>query len=359
MRFNEKSIGFVLSSLKFGGAERVALNLAHEFKSRGFRVTFLLLSYEGEYLGEAVKHFTVFDLSCDRTWKLPLKLISYLRREQPGILISSFWKLNVCACVARIFYQKFRLLLWEHSPPTRGKNSSTILYAISASILYRLARNVIAVSSGVWNDIDSNTFGLRNKLKVIFNPVQNPSIFLGNDLVLKTKRRIVWVGRLDYSKNPGLMLDAFLILSKSQGFTLDFIGDGPQRLNLEKKVLDYDLAGVVRFHGFQPNPYPLMMQAEILALTSDCEGLPTVLIEALYLGLRVVSTDSGDGIHDILLDNVYGTIVQVSNPEAFAHALSESLNRPFDSTLQILAARRFSPDIVAEQFLDNLVSLEN
>jgi glycosyltransferase involved in cell wall biosynthesis len=354
MRYHEYSIVFVLSSLKFGGTERVALNLAHEFKSRGFRVTFLLLSYEGEYLNEAVKFFNVFDLRCDRTWKLPLKLISYLRRGKPDILISSFWKLNVCACIARIFYQKVRLLLWEHSPPSRSKNSSTFLYAISASILYRFATNVIAVSSGVWNDIDSNTIGLRNKLKVIFNPIPDPTIFIDNNRVLKTKRRIVWVGRLDYSKNPDLMLDAFMILSKSQGFTLDFVGDGPLRINLEKKVLDHDLAEVVRFHGFQSNPYPLMMQSEILALTSDCEGLPTVLIEALYLGLRVVSTDSGDGIHDILLDNVYGTIVQVSNPEAFARALFESLNRPFDSTLQLKAARRFSPDVVAEQFLDNL-----
>jgi glycosyltransferase involved in cell wall biosynthesis len=354
MKYNESEIGFVLSSLKFGGGERVALNLAHEFKLRGFRVTFLLLSFEGEFLDEAVKYFSVIDLSCDRTWKLPLKLHSYLRREKPEVLISSFWKLNVCACVARIFYRKFRLLLWEHSPPSRSKNSPTLLYAISASILYRFSSNVIAVSNGVRNDIDSNTFGLRSKLKVIFNPITNPITFTGINPVFKIKRRIVWVGRLDFPKNPNLMLDAFVILNKSQGFTLDFIGDGPLRENLAKKVLDLDLTGVVRFHGFQANPYPLMMQAEILASTSDREGLPTVLIEALYLGLRIVSTDSGDGIHDILLDNIYGTIVQFANPEKFALALSECFVSPFDITLQKRAAMRFSPDIIAEQFLDNL-----
>jgi len=57
-----KKIAILLSSLKFGGAERVALNLAHALKTEGFEIDFILMSYEGEFLAEAESSFDVYNL---------------------------------------------------------------------------------------------------------------------------------------------------------------------------------------------------------------------------------------------------------------------------------------------------------
>lgn len=344
-------IAFVLSSLKFGGGERVALNLAHAFRERGIKVVFLLMSREGEFLPEALQYFNVVDLRCDRTWKLPGKLATFLRKEKPDALISSFWKLNLCACLSRVARPSVRLLLWEHSPPSKSANSPTWLYGITASIFYRISTKIIAVSTGVYDDIASITFGLRYKLKVIFNPVLPPPVSLkitkNTDL-----RRIIWVGRMDYPKNPALMLEVFMRLPKDEGYSLDFIGDGPLKQVLEERVVKNELEGIVRFHSFQPNPYLWMAKADILVLTSDREGLPTVLIEALYCGLRIVSTDCGTGVRDVLLDNHYGTIVPVGNVEELTSAIIAISKKPYNIEEQIIDNQKFLPKIAAERFID-------
>lgn len=344
-------VAFVLSSLKFGGGERVALNLAHAFKAKGLQVEFLLMSCEGEFLAEAVQHFNVVDLHCDRTWKLPAKLATYMRRQNPDALISSFWKLNLCACLARLACPQIRLLLWEHSPPSKSANSPTWLYAITASLCYRFATKVIAVSTGVRDDIASITVGLSGSLAVILNPIPPPAATCLEVQTSEKGRRLVWVGRLDTPKNPRLMLDAFAQLPQDENYSLDIIGDGPMRTELEQRTKELGLQSSVRFQGFQKNPFKWMMQSSLLVLSSNREGLPTVLVEALYCGLRVVSTDCGRGIHDILLDNHYGTIVPAGDPVALAKAIAEELSKACDTVKQIEGARRFLPDAIADQFL--------
>jgi glycosyltransferase involved in cell wall biosynthesis len=345
-----RSISFVLSSLKFGGAERVALNLAHALKEAGIKVDFLLMSLEGEFLVEAKKNFNVIDLRCSRTWKLPGKLATYVWLQKPDALIASFWKLNLCACLARLARPQLRLLLWEHSPPSKSNNSPIWLYAITASLVYRMATRVIAVSSGVEQDIARVTVGLTNQLQVIFNAIPPPSGITQLPAVREGGKKILWVGRMDTPKNPLLMLEAFSLLPADRGYTLSFVGDGALRLVLEKRSEALGLADRVHFLGFQTEPYEWMVQSDLLALTSDREGLGNVLIEALYCGLRVVSTDCGRGIHDILLDNCYGTVVPTGDPSALAKAITEALDAPCFTKWQIGGAQRFLPVEIARQF---------
>ena len=188
-------IAFLLSSLKFGGGERVALNLAAALRAEGYGIDILLMSHEGEFLAEAHRQFRVIDLRCDRTWRLPWRLLTYLRQTHPDALIASFWKLNLCACLARVGAPAVRLVLWEHSPPSRSANSPTWLYALSASLLYPLATRVVVVSSGVAADVRRITLGLGGKVLTIFNPIPAPRVVRA-DTGWDDGRRVLWVGRL-------------------------------------------------------------------------------------------------------------------------------------------------------------------
>jgi glycosyltransferase involved in cell wall biosynthesis len=329
----------------------VALGLAKALGDTGATVEFLLMSKEGELLSEAEKNFTVIDLKCDRTYKLPLRLLAHFIRRRPDVLISSYWKLNLCSCLARMLFPTVGLLLWEHSQPSRSPNSPKWLYAISASVLYRFANKVVAVSTAVYRDVDQWTRGLHGRLITIFNPIQPPE----PQLLLRRKParvgQLIWVGRLDVRKNPALALEAFAIVSRACNATLVFVGDGPLRPELEQRCDALDLNTRVRFLGYLANPYEAIAASDLLLLSSDNEGLPSVIVEAMYCGLRVVSTDCGAGVSDILLENVYGTIVKSNDRFALAKGIETELNSQGSAQFQIDGAQRFLPHLAAQQFL--------
>ncbi len=351
MTHKPKKIAILLPSLKFGGAERVALNLAMALKAEGIQIDFLLMSLEGEFLAEAERHFNVLNLQCNKTYKLPGRLGAYLAGNKPDALISSFWKLNLCACLARLLHPSCKLILWEHSPPSRSKNSPTWLYAITASLFYQLSTRVVAVSTGVFKDIDGITLGLPRKLVVIFNPITPPPAHLISQRQRYPGKRVIWVGRLDGPKNPGLMIEAFAHVSMTIDVSLTVVGDGHLRDQLEQRCKALGLERRVSFLGYLPEPYVEIGSADLLVLSSEREGLPSVLIEALLCGLRVVSTDCGEGIHDILLDDRYGTIVPQNEPLALARAIENELLTLHDAQEQIAGAQRFLPVVIAHQFM--------
>ena len=353
---NVKRVALLLPSLKFGGAERVAVNLAKALAESGAGIDILLMSHEGEYLAEAIGCCRVVDLRCDRTYKLPGKLIMYLYSQHPDVLLSSFWKLNLCSCIARVFYWRVRLLLWEHSPPSKSQNSPRWLYAISSSLFYQIAHRVVTVSTGVRADIARWSIGLRRKLIVIFNPINPPPPQLLSSDCRTESQQIVWAGRLDSPKNPMLTLEAFALLPADMGYNLVFIGDGLLRSSLEKRCRELGLSGSVRFLGYHKQPYAIMAGSDLLVLSSDREGFGNVLIEALFCGLRVVATDCGEGIHDILLNNRYGTIVPTGDPVILASAIVQAMKSPCDKQMQIEGAQRFLPETIARQFLSIMSS---
>jgi glycosyltransferase involved in cell wall biosynthesis len=345
-----KTVAILLPSLKFGGAERVALNLGKALSDLGFEVEFLLMSNEGEFLPEALARFSVIDLKCDRTWKLPGRLFAHFKGRRSASLISSFWKLNLCACFVKLLKPRLKILLWEHGMISRGSKAQVALFALSASITYRFSHRIVCVSNGVREDIERLTVGLKRKLIVIFNPIQPPSANVINLIDAQgDSNRVLWVGRMTPMKNPGLLIDAFLLAEGRCKFSVHFIGDGPERGVLEARVMNLGMAERIFFEGFQANPYQWMRQSKLLVLSSWSEGFGNVLVEGMYCGLRVVSTDCGLGVHDVIAGR-YGTIVPVDDAAAMADAICHELEAPSDPSLQAAAAQRFLPSVIANQF---------
>ena len=348
-----KKIALLLSGLKCGGAERVALNLSEAFKDEGLLVDILVMRKEGEFLSEAEKHYRVVDLACSRTYELPGKLFMYLLKRRPDVLLVSFWKLNLCACVVRILFPSLKLLLWEHSLPSKSKNSPKWLYAITASLFYQLSHKVVAVSAGVCNDIDRWSVGLRRKLVVIPNPIKPPNSRFLNRRKLKgsDRRMVISVGRLEEPKNPQLLLDAFALVPKGCNATLQFIGDGRLRGELVQRSKALGIEGRVRFLGYQSEPYEYISAGDLLVVSSDREGFGNVIVEAMYCGLRVVSTDCGEGVRDILLNGRYGIIVPTQDKYALARAIEVELGGQHSFEQQRDGAQRFLPKVIVQRFL--------
>ena len=104
------------------------------------------------------------------------------------------------------------------------------------------------------------------------------------------------------------------------------LGEGSERKELEQLIKDLDLAKDVLLPGFLPNPYAYMRRCSLFILSSKYEGLPTVLVEALYCGIPVISTDCPSGPREILADGKYGILVPVGDIPSMVQAIQKALD---------------------------------
>jgi glycosyltransferase involved in cell wall biosynthesis len=137
---------------------------------------------------------------------------------------------------------------------------------------------------------------------------------------------IISVGRLFRQKRFDLLLEAFALLTPSYEVELWICGEGPERKSLERLIRRSNLESSAHLLGFCPNPYALMRQASVFALSSDYEGLPNALIEAQGLGLPAVSTDCPFGPDEIIEHGVTGFLTEPGDHQALADALARVLN---------------------------------
>jgi glycosyltransferase involved in cell wall biosynthesis len=132
----------------------------------------------------------------------------------------------------------------------------------------------------------------------------------------------VAVGRLEPQKDHDTLLRAFAH-ARAGGLeaSLVVVGDGSRRSALESLAAELGVERHVHFTGFVDDPYPWMGSATAVVLSSRYEGSPNVLLEALALGVRCVSTDCPHGPAEILTDDRLGSLVPVGDPVALAGAL--------------------------------------
>ena len=111
----------------------------------------------------------------------------------------------------------------------------------------------------------------------------------------------------------------------------------------------------VIFVGFQANPWPHYASADLFALSSDYEGYPLVLVEAMLSGLPVVSTDCESGPREILDGGKFGRLVPVGDEQALADAMQAELDHPTAAKALVKRAERLSGRSTADRYLELLV----
>jgi len=355
----------LLPDLRGGGAERVNLDLAHEFARAGHEVDFVLLQARGELLDEARAAFPVHDLGCARARQVPRALARHLRRHRPDALLAAMWPLTVIAPIAaRLSGHRCKLLVSEHNNLSVqyrdwGRRHRAALRA-SMALGYRLAGCRVGVSAGVAADIATLSGLRRDAFDVIHNPVPprpEPSSHAIRDAEALWSgargARLVTVGSMKAQKNHPLLLRAFAQLDRPDA-RLMFVGDGAGRdalLSLAKKL---GVADRVILAGFHIDPTPFYQTADVFVLSSDYEGFGNVIVEALAQGLPVVSTDCPSGPAEILENGRFGRLVPVGDAPALSQAMEAALGAPADREALIRRAADFAPEIAAQRYLELL-----
>jgi len=357
-------LALYIPSLDGGGAERVMVALANGLVGNKCAVDLVLGEKKGNYFEDIRAEVNVVSLGQSSVSKSLFPLINYLRSKKPDALISALEHANLIALIAKFFLGgNIKIVPTVHvSPVMAAANADTLkdkLVHFLARRLYRYADAVVAVSEGVAKDL-KNHYGLSDKsLKVIYNPVIDPRIAekAGRDIDPnffsfsdKEDGVVVAVGSLTKPKDYPTLIRAFSIVRRSKKIHLLILGEGEERNCLESLARELNLSGVVHMPGFTNNPFAYVKRSNLYVLSSAWEALPTVLIEALSLGVPVVATDCRCGPREILKDGSYGRLVDVGNPSNLAAAILESIEKPIQY-VAMDAVERFSIDRSAIMYL--------
>lgn len=331
---NNFRVAFFLSTLGGGGAERVTLNLASNMASKGMLIDLVVASAKGKLKDAVPGNVHLIDLGKSRVSLSIFDLAAYYRMYKPTIVVSAQYHVNIISIIAKIFSShKPKIVAVVHN--TLSMEMNNVYHKFISSLIpfvYRFASSIVAVSNGVANDFSEVTGIPRNKIKVIYNPVVTILMkeymkceVYDNWIINKTVPVVIAIGRLTRQKNFSFLLKAFNEYVKYQPARLIILGDGEDRKMLEHYIIENKLQETVKLPGFVSNPYAYLAGADLFVLSSDWEGLPTVLIEAMACGTPTISTRCKNGPEEILQNGRYGMLVDVGNVEQMTAAMLKML----------------------------------
>ena len=341
------------------------LGLASGLAARGVPVDLVLVRAEGEYLAELPDGVRLVDLGSSRTAASFLKLVRYLRRERPDVVLSALTPTNVVALIAKLLFRRsLRVFVRQDSTFTEEFDSGSFKERGVLRVLKWLlptADGIVTVSQGVAADLRSVAPAASYKVITIYNPVVWP------DHIEKAVSSVdhPWfqdqnipvvlsVGRLVPVKEHASLLKAFAHLLEARPARLVILGEGPERRNLTELAERLGISRHVDMPGFEPNPLAYMSRSKVFVLPSKYEGFGNVLPEAMACGTPVVSTDCRSGPSEILEDGKWGHLVPVGDWRSMAEAILETLDNPIPSDRLISRAQAFSADVSIDRYLEIL-----
>ena len=362
-------LSIYIPNANYGGAQKVIINLIQEFSKENISIDLLLGKAEGIYLDQIPKNINIVNLDSSRLIKTLPKLVNYLKKQKPDVLMSTPAVANVVAAMAKkLSGISTKLILREAIHYSTEKDNvsfrkqPTFWIALRlVPLVYPWADKIIAVNPKIAEDIAKVT----NISSELIYPINNPTI---TPTVLKKAKEpitetwfqeidrdknyiILGVGRLANQKDFPTLIKAFSIIRKQYQAKLIILGEGEDRSQLESLISDLNLTTDVILPGFISNPYAYMAKASIFVLSSAWEGSPNTLVEAMACGTPVASTDCLSGPREILENGKYGKLVEVGDYEALADAIIQTLISENDIESLKVRAKDFSVEKIAQEYL--------
>ena len=360
-----KKIVVVLPNLVGGGAERLAIYLAHDWLERGFSVEFILMESKGDLLTLLDERVSLVDLKSKKIRKALFPLAKALRKSNPDVIWSGLWPLTSVSILSWIFAgKKGRLFTIDHNylsiSTIKQLNVPSILLKFVMRLTYPFATGVMTVSHGAKLDLENLGSFKKGRVKVIYNPAATgkPALYnVSSDESINlwgrtVKYKVITAGALSDQKNHKLLIRSFSKISQIREAKLIILGEGELRSELEDLIKSLNLEDKVKLLGFVKEPYPWFLSADLFVLSSDWEGLPTVLVESLECGLPIVSIDCPSGPYEILEKGKYGKLVPLYDELALTKAIEESLTQDHNLESLRIRAKDFSLDKISSEYLE-------
>ncbi|MEZ4781511.1 MAG: glycosyltransferase [Flavobacteriaceae bacterium] len=340
----KKKLSILTLSLFSGGAERV-ISLFLEPLSKDFDVTLVLMYNKINY--EIPKNIKIKLLLPDEDYqtanfynlknlyKMSNVYSKFIKAEGIDISLSFLVLPNLLNSITKIKNKTLTTIISERNFPSvayKFKKSSYIIAKTFFPTLYNRNDKLFSNSVYINKDLKEN-FGVKIPMSVIYNPIMiyddKKIKNISSDIVLN----IINVGSFKPQKNHKMIFEALSNCNQEE-YALSIIGRGTLENELKSNVEELNLKNVT-FLGYQKNVRDYLVQNDVFVLSSSAEGFPNVLLEALSVGLPIISTNCNSGPLEMLNTNEpvqikegefylakYGILINTDDALALASALN-------------------------------------
>lgn len=362
--YMEGTVALYISSLRKGGAERVMANLAEHLSGQGYRVVLVTThKAEEEYpikgkVCRLISEPEEEELKRGRIGNFLTrfqKLRNIWKRENPDVILSFIGKNNMMAILTSTGLKIPVAVSVRGEPREEYYNPGLRL----------LAKSLFGMASGIILQTKQSFFFfprfIRKKAVILKNPV-NPDFFRER-FEGERDKTIVAVGRIDKNKNHKLLIGAFArIANEFPDYHLIIYGEGEKREELRRLTKDLNLEDRIHLPGNVDQVAAKIYKTRVFVLSSDTEGMPNTLVEAMILGLTVISTDCPcGGPAELIRHKVNGLLTPVGDEKALTENLRfvlENLHEADEMGKRAaITGEIYRPERVCQEWENYLISL--
>jgi glycosyltransferase involved in cell wall biosynthesis len=318
---NKYKIMFTIDTMGNGGAERVVSVLANQLVKEGHQIIITqLYSHECDYkLSDQIVLNCIAPANTSgsfRSAKTISNLRRYIKTEKPDIIISFLANINIYTILASLGLG-IPVIASERNDP--GREPSKKYLKILRSLCYLFVDGIVFQTKDAQAYFNSR---VQAKSCIIHNPLAE-GLPVPSDK--DRNNQIVSVCRLTGQKNLKMLIDAFEMLNKEHsGYTLVIYGEGEQRSGLENYIKELNAMDRISLPGYVTDVHEKIRDSRMFVLSSDYEGMPNALMEAMAMGIPCISTDCPIGGPAFLIrNNINGILIPVSDTVNLYKAMCE------------------------------------
>ncbi len=326
-------VGFLINDLNAGGAERAVASLANYFVNHDIQAQIVTFSNEKSFysLDKKVKHSPLGFEEIEHSVSLKrisesIKRIVLLRKfvkaQKLDFLIGMSFYMTWYAVFATVF-TKTKIIGTERNNPY--KYAAGKINTLLRKLFYHFCDGYIFQT---YKSAKFFTKNLKKSDTVIPNAIFNETVCKLSPPAEREKI-ICAVGRLNKQKRFDLLIDAFSSIAREiPDYRLVIFGEGELRNELQKRIDNAELSNRISMPGTNPEVLKFVNKASVFVLSSDYEGMPNVLMEALALGVPCISTRCDMGPEELIINGENGILVDTGSSEQIAATLLNIIKNP-------------------------------
>ncbi len=335
---------FTIPTLNGGGAERVFVNYIRSLDIEGYDISLLLINKTGEFLRFIPKYVNIVNLGKSKTRFGFFKLLKSIKKINPQLIVTTTNRMNILVLFISFFISRnIKICLYEPSMPSAqfGEKYLPRYYLWLMKLLYPIADFVIAQTNEMKNEISDYYFVKKGKILVTSNPIDtkliDKQVSQYENPYDKCNINIVASGRIREEKGFDFLLKSFAkVVEKNKKFKLHIlgaIGNKSYMNELQNIIQEHHLRNHVEFIGFKSTPFPYYKHADLFVLSSRWEGLPNVILEALYLQTPVVVTDCIPYFRELIDEGKNGYVIKYGDETNLSKKIQEYYNLEVKSNM--------------------------
>lgn len=325
-------ICLIISTLSSGGAERNASLLANYF-SKNNSVSIVTFQKKKKNYYDLSKKINLFSLDLlDNNDNFFFKIFNFIKRVNtlnkklkkinPDVVISFLETMNITVLISTLLMKNIKIkIISDRNNP--DKSERPYLLFILKLIFYRFSSFLVLQTNSIKKKYK---FVKKDKIRIIKNTISEKIIFK-KKYKIKTKIKIIAVGRLERQKGYDILIKALANLKKKNiNFICDIYGVGSQKNYIQNLIINYNLKNNIFLKGVKKNILKLYKNYDFYILTSRYEGFPNSLIEAMNAGIISISSNCDYGPKEIIKNNKNGIIFKMNSSYDLSNKIFDLIN---------------------------------